>query len=307
MSSKYSVADIKGVVVPVFTPIDKDENIDFKALKKLIDHIIHGGVDGIFLMGSSGEFCRFTEPERIQIIKKGMEYVDGRVPVYVGVSDCGTRMVIKNIKIAEKLGADFVVATLPYYYSINNLEEQISFFTDIADNSSLPVLLYNIPQNVNSKIKIETIQAVASHPNIVGVKDSTGDFDLMKTLIETRPNPDFKVFVGKEAVAEYGITNGADGIVPSMGNVYPKLFATLYKHAKNGDKQEAQKCQQIVDEVNKYNSCADSAVTNFIVRKQLLANYNIMDAYMARPRMTLPDNILKELKDLAEQYKEWAE
>ena len=135
----------EGIIVPLLTPVNEDESINNDALERLINYVIEGGVDAIFVMGSSGEFARFDTDFRFQTIRAAVEIVNGRVPVYAGVSDCGTRRVLRHVENAEKAKADAVVVTLPYYFPIRNDDEAYQHFSLVAANTGLPVVLYNIP------------------------------------------------------------------------------------------------------------------------------------------------------------------
>ena len=121
-----------GVITPLLTPINQDESANYEQMRSLIDYVIDGGVDAVFVMGSTGEFARFDAQTRGEVLKESIKAVAGRVPVYAGVADTGLSSVLRNVSQAEKAGADVLVVTLPYYFPVYNDDEAYSFFSSVA-------------------------------------------------------------------------------------------------------------------------------------------------------------------------------
>ncbi len=231
---------MRGVVIPLFTPLNKREEIDRESMVKLINYVIKGGVHGIFVMGTAGEFARLREKEWIKGIEVAVSHVKGKVPIYVGVGDTGTQRVISKIKIAEELGADVLVATPPYYFPVNE-KEILLFYKQISSVTSLPVLAYNIPATTGVNIKPEVVVKMAKSGTIAGIKDSSGDFPKLEKIIRgVKQNPDFRIFVGEQSLFVRGITAGAHGVVPIMGNIVPKLCVDIYEAIKKGEIEKSQ-------------------------------------------------------------------
>jgi len=150
------ITDLKGIVVPIITPLTEDERVDEKGLRKLIGHVLGGGVHGIFVMGTSGEFARLDLSEWKAAVEVAINEVRRRVPVYVGISDAGYRLVKKKADLAQSMNADVVVATPPYYFPVRQ-GEIYTFYKELASNISSPLMLYNIPSTTGVSIELETV------------------------------------------------------------------------------------------------------------------------------------------------------
>lgn len=280
---KTVVKHPEGIIVPLLTPVDANEDIQFEQLAKLVEHVIEGGVDGIFVMGTSGEVGRFTMEERMQIIRAVAEQVNGRVAVYAGVSDCGTRMVKKHITNAYLAGADAVVSTLPYYFPTTHEMEMVDFFRDIADFSPLPVIVYNIPVAVGVSIPCRVIDQLYTHPNIVAIKDSSADAVLLEKMLVRYQSETFSVLVGDESLLQFGFEKGVDGCIPSLANPFPRVLAALYRAAEDGDKERLAKMCGVVNQFNQFNKYCDSWMSPNIWRKTALSMMGVMDDYFTTP------------------------
>jgi 4-hydroxy-tetrahydrodipicolinate synthase len=229
------MALIKGVIVPLITPLSADGGIDEKGLAQLVEYVIEGGVSAIFLLGSCGEFPALTTEEKIQVVKLTKRYAQGRVPILVGVGETKTR---RAVILAEKIveaGVDTLVASAPFYYHYTQ-NELLSHFTTIARASKVPLLLYNIPQLVSHTLAPETVAHLADVENIIGLKDSAGDMDVFQSYLNVkRDHPDFGIYQGAEPMAAVSLVRGADGVVLGLANLAPKLCASLYTTAKEGN------------------------------------------------------------------------
>lgn len=291
-----------GIIVPLLTPLTADENVNFEHLNKLVDHVIEGGVDGIFVMGTSGEASRFTMDERAEIVKAVADRTAGRVPVYAGVSDCGTRLVKRHAVLAKEAGADAVVTTLPYYFPTTSQKEARAFLTDVADASPLPVILYNIPATVQVGLSVPLVEEMSNHPNIIAVKDSSADAQYLTKLQVRCQREDFSVLVGDEAMLFQGFMNGVDGCIPSMANPYPRLLAALYRAAVQGDAEGVKRFSGIVDRFNRLNKFCDSWMSPNIWRKTALSLMGVMDEYFTTPYEPVTDSIRAKVAATVEEY-----
>jgi 4-hydroxy-tetrahydrodipicolinate synthase len=293
---------IKGIIVPLLTPILKDESLNEHQLEKLVNYVIDGGVDAIFANGTTGEFARFSAGTRGKIVEKIVRSANGRVPVYAGVSDCGTANVKENIRRAEAAGADAVVATLPYYFPNTSEYEMYCFFETIAKATQLPVILYNIPVEVGGKIPVLLIEKLQEIDNIIGVKDSGGDKRYLDALVKQFSSPDFSILVGDEALNYYGLSNGADGLVPSLANPFPKLLAAAYKHAKEKNWEQSKYYCDIVDDMNRLNKFSDSWMSPNIWRKVALDKMGIISSYFTEPYCPVDEETEKEIEKEINRY-----
>ena len=167
--------NLSGVIPPLITPLHADESIDEASLRRLIAHVIDGGVNGVFVLGSSGEGPLLSPSQRRQVVDIAGDAIRGRVPLLVGVADCSVRRVRENMAALLTPHVDAFVATLPFYGACDDPATQVRFYRELADASPRPLVIYNIPSAVHAGIEPETIARLASHPNIVGVKDPIKD------------------------------------------------------------------------------------------------------------------------------------
>lgn len=233
---------IHGIIPPVVTPMKDNEDLDLARLKTFIDHLIANGVDGIFVLGTNSEFYALDEKEKQAVIATAVAHVNKRMPVYAGTGAETTREVVRLTKMAEKEGADGVSIITPYFI-IPSQQEIYDHYRRIAEETSLPVILYNNPGTCGGvKINPETVGRLAEIPNILGVKDSSGD--LQNTIEYIRSTPErFSVMMGRDTLIFHGLLAGARGAVPATGNIAPALLAEIYRTFMKGDLQASQSAQ----------------------------------------------------------------
>jgi len=226
----------RGVVPPLVTLLNPDEEIDEQGAKKLIEHVISGGVHGIFLMGTTGEGMRIRDREYEKAISIAVKQVDGRVAVLVGCSDFGTRRTLERIRTAEKMGADAAVITISYYLPGFSREETVKYYKQLAAESKLPIFIYNLPVGHRSPIELGAVDELSEVENIAGIKDSSQERTHLSELVQRfRGRDDFRIFVGTEALLVESLMSGAHGCVPSIANVRPDLCVNIYEAVQNRD------------------------------------------------------------------------
>ena len=231
----------KGVVPPLVTLLDPDEEIHEEGTRKLIEHVISGGVHGIFLMGTTGEGMRIRDKECEKAVKIAIEQTDGRAVVLVGCSDFGTRRTLERIRIAEKMGADAAVVTLSYYLPGLCPEEMVRYYKQLAAESKIPVFVYNLPVRNQPVIGLDTIEELSDVENIAGVKDSCQDWEHLGALIQRlKGRDDFRILVGTEVLLVKSLMSGAHGCIPSIANVRPNLLVNLYEAIQNRDSERVE-------------------------------------------------------------------
>lgn len=219
------------------TPLTVDKKLDDKGLKRLIEHLISGGVHGIFLLGSNGEAPSLTYAVQKELITKACEYIDSRVPVLVGITDSSFEGSVEMAEHAKTSGADVVVIAPPYYFPITE-NEMVEYLNTLVSKLPLPFMLYNMPACTKLHLSFETIK-MAEQLGALGIKDSSGDLDYLKDLIkEFADSPDFVILAGTEAFLPETIALGGHGSVAGGANFFPKLFVDFYNAAiaKNDDK-----------------------------------------------------------------------
>lgn len=220
---------LKGMVPPIGTPLNADETVDEKGLRKLVNHLINGGVDGIFVNGSMGCFALLTDAEQLRAIEIVGDEVNGRVPVVAGISDTGTKRVIEKTKIIEKFKVDYLTAVAPYFFRLTQQQGK-RFFQEVANVAQKPVLIYNNPYLTPLDFEVSTLLELAEEPNIVGLKDSNQDFNRLTGLFEAfRGKEGFTIMLGTELLIPQGLMMGADGAIGGAHNIAPRFAAELYQ------------------------------------------------------------------------------
>lgn len=227
--------DIKGVIPPIITPVDENENVDEDRLKRVIDHVIDGGVHGIFVMGSNGEFYAFDSENQKRAVEITVEHVNGKVPVYAGASAITTKECIKLAKMAEDIGADALTVLTPMFIKPNE-KEMYNHFKAIADSTKLPILLYNNPGKTTNNISVSLLEKLSQIDNIVGIKNTSLDFaQTIEYIRVTKDNPKFKVLCGIDYYIYATLAYGGAGCVAGTANVAPRLVVDIYEKFMAGD------------------------------------------------------------------------
>ncbi len=229
-------ADVQGVIPPLLTPLTADGRLDVPSLERLIEHHLAGGVDGLFVLGSSGEVAFFEDEMREQVLAQAVRLVAGRVPVLAGIIDTQTRRVLAHLRRAEQIGVAGVVATAPFY-AITGPEEIENHFRAIAAATDLPVFAYDLPVCVHTKLDPALLVRLGSEGVLTGVKDSSGDdvgFRRLVMMNEAAGAP-LTLLTGHETVVDGAYLAGGHGSVPGLGNVDPGGFVRLDRAARAGD------------------------------------------------------------------------
>lgn len=233
-----------GIVPPLSTPLTESLAVDTASLARLVEFVLEGGVNGLFVLGSTGEAAYLTNDQRATVLDVVTGTVAGRVPVLAGVFDMTTARAIEHARVAARAGVDALVLTAPFY-TRTSVPEIIEHFREVRAAVDLPILAYDIPVSVHSKLARETLWQMADEGLIVGVKDSSGDEANFRGLVlEARRLPRFAAFTGSELLVDIALFLGADGAVPGLGNIDPHGYARLYRSAKAGDWQTARTEQE---------------------------------------------------------------
>lgn len=227
---------IKGVVVPMITPIDGDERIDEERLCRQVDYIIDGGLQGILVFGSNGEFYQVEEDEMERALKLTVDQAAGRVPIYFGIGAINTKKCVRLAKMAAANGAAAVSILQPMFLKPTQAELFLHFKTVAEAIPDTPVLLYNNPGRVGYGLTAALITRLAHEvDNIVGMKDTSGDITLTEECVRLNRDVDFKVFGGKDTLLYASLCVGAVGGVCTAGNFMPELIGAVYEKYIAGD------------------------------------------------------------------------
>lgn len=239
MMTELPPTRLRGVVPPVCTPLQDDLAVDVASLRRLVDHLLAGGVDGLFVLGSTSEVAYLPDGHRRRVLEVVVEHVGGAVPVLAGVIDMTTLRVLDHAAVAAAVGASGVVVTAPFYTRTHPREIE-RHFRLVAERVEIPVYAYDLPVSVHSKLDGEMLLRLAQEGLLAGVKDSSGDDSSLRRLLLRRAAlgdaaAGFTVLTGSETLVDSALAMGADGVVPGLGNVDPAGYARLFRHAQAGD------------------------------------------------------------------------
>jgi 4-hydroxy-tetrahydrodipicolinate synthase len=232
---------LQGIWSPMPTPLTKDGGIDKAGIRTLVDFLVEGGIDGLFPLGTSGEFALLTREERVAVVRAVVDQANGRVPVFAGVSDPSTENIVRFSADAKDAGVDGVIATPPYYYATTN-EALYKHFRLIAEEVDLPLMLYNIPEWTHVFVPPEVVRPLAEENHIVGMKYT--EYNLLNLLRFIADVGDkIAVFTGSDAMAYTNLEFGGSGAIIGVANVAPKIASKIFDAYRSGDFQSARDAQ----------------------------------------------------------------
>ncbi|MEH7480171.1 4-hydroxy-tetrahydrodipicolinate synthase [Neobacillus drentensis] len=225
------------VLTAMVTPFDQNGEIDFNATRTLVDYLIENGTDGIVVAGTTGESPTLTTEEKVALFKFVVDAVNGRVPVIAGTGSNNTRASISLTKLAEETGVDGIMLVAPYYNKPSQ-EGMYQHFKAIAESTPLPIMLYNIPGRSVVNLSVETIVRLSQIPNIVALKEASGNLDAMAEIISQAPS-DFTLYSGDDGLALPVLAIGGAGVVSVASHVIGNEIQEMINHFKNGNVQDA--------------------------------------------------------------------
>lgn len=239
--------EIKGIIVPILTPMHEDETVNYEELVNQIERLIAAGVHGIFVFGTNGEGYILDEEEKAEIIRVAVKTVNGRVPVYAGTGCVSTRDTIRMSRKAKELGADVLSIITPSFAAASQ-EELIRHYETVANAVDMPILLYNIPARTGNALAPATVQKLSQVANIVGAKDSSGNFDNILQYIEKTRGGDkpFTVLSGNDSLILWTLLAGGKGAIAGCANVFPHTMVSIYEKFIAGDLEGARKAQDSI-------------------------------------------------------------
>lgn len=284
-----------GVIPPVVVPLTQDFAVDWPSYTRVLEHLIAGGVHGLFVLGSTSEVVFHDEATRRQIIAHSVNIAAGRLPVLAGVIDPATDRMIGHARAARQAGADAVVVTAPFY-TRTSMPEIADHFRYVKDAAQMPVIAYDIPVCVHTKLDRATVVSLARDGIIDGLKDSSGDDGGFRFVLnDLADRPDIPLMTGSEIVVDSMLAMGAHGVVPGLGNVDPAGYVRLWDAAQRGDwaaakAEQARLCRlfEIVWQGTPRTSAGASGVGGF---KTAMRHLGIIGTnIMARPQRSLNDD-----------------
>ena len=236
---------LTGLIPPMVTPLDAKRRLDKKGTKNMVNHLLKGGVDGIFLLGTTGEGPHLSYAIREELVKTVCRLVKGRVPVLVGITETDMDDAVAFAAKCKAHGAAAVVAAPPYYFKLTQAE-CVAWFTEMADRLPLPLVVYDMPAHTDTIIEPATIANLAAHPNIIAMKDSSSIialFNKFRVALEPYAGK-FSLFMGPDEAMGEAVLLGADGGVCTGANLWPAQFKAMYLAAKAGDVEKVRRLQR---------------------------------------------------------------
>ena len=255
--------EIKGIIPPIVTPMNEDESVNEKELRNQVNRQIKGGIHGLFPFGTNGEGYILNEKEKEEVLSIVIDETKGRVPVYAGTGCISTKDTIRQSQMAESLGADVLSIITPSFAAASQ-NELYDHYRAVAEAVDMPIVLYNIPARTGNALAPATVAKLSKIPNIVGAKDSSGNFDNMLQYIEqTRDSKDFAVLSGNDSLILWNLLAGGTGGIAGCANVFPEVMASIYNYFAAGDLENARKAQ---DSIRSFRGCFKYGNPNTIVK-----------------------------------------
>jgi dihydrodipicolinate synthase/N-acetylneuraminate lyase len=249
MKSERPLRPLRGIIPPMVTPLASIDRLDYAGLEVLIEHILAGGVHGLFILGTTGEGPALDYATRRDLIKRVCQQVAARVPVLVGITDTAY---VESLRLAESAahsGASAVVAAPPYYFQVSQAD-LLRLIESWARECALPLYLYNQPALTKMNFDPQTVALASEISNVYGLKDSSGEISYIREVLNLVGNkPEFAVLAGPEHLLAEALMLGAHGGVPGGANLFPTLLTGLYRHFLDGKYEEMYKLQSHIVEL----------------------------------------------------------
>lgn len=253
---------VKGIITALITPMFDSEEINAVQLRIQIRRQLDAGIHGLFVLGTTGEGYILKEHEKEVVIKTAVEEINGRVPLYVGTGCIGTKDTVSLSQKAQMWGADFLSIICPYFATASQ-NEIYEHYKTIAGEVDIPIIIYNIPARTGVNISPATISKLSGFKNIVGVKDSSGNFDNILQYIEQTPD-DFAVLSGNDSLILWTLLAGGAGGITGIANIFPERMVSIYSYFLSGQADNAKKMQ---DSIRSIRNCLQCGNPNSVVKK----------------------------------------
>jgi 4-hydroxy-tetrahydrodipicolinate synthase len=274
---------LRGIIPPVVTPLLSEDEIDTQGLASLVDHLILGGVHGLFLLGTTGEASSLGYRLKEELVRTACRLVGKRIPVVAGITDSSPGASVEMAWCYKEAGVDAVVIAPPYYVPISQ-EEMVHYLSGIVPKLPLPFMMYNIPSHTKLHMSEETVDA-AREMGAIGIKDSSGDLFYLYSLIgKFKAYPEFAVIAGTEMFIPETMLFGGHGAIAGGANIFPALFVDLYEASLSGNLERIRILRQIVMEIYKtIYSVGVNASKYTLGIKSSLEVLQICSGYVASP------------------------
>ena len=292
--------EIRGVIVPVLTPLNSDETVDTASLRRLVNYLIDNGAHGIWVSGTTGEFAALSDKERIIGIETVVDEVAGRVPIIGNVSQPSTKLSIDLALAVQESGLDAIAVTPPYYYP-NAQDEILDHYRYIKDRVGAPLWVYNIPVTVKTAVAPGTVATLASEGAVVGVKDSSGAGELLAELniLCDQGNLSLLRFLGSVFRVTSARAVGVHGVIPGIANLVPAISSRGWEAGEAGDTETVRECDAkllIANGISRIAKGGGANAASFSAMKSSLKLMGVLDSdTVSRPLRPLTEGEKKEL------------
>lgn len=220
------------LITAVVTPFDENSQVDVLRFEKLMEHLLDTGSTALVVTGTTGESPTLNAIEKLKIWEAALDYVDERIPIIVGVGTNNTKTTLHNIKLAEEVGVDALLIVTPYYNKPSQ-KGLLNHFKTVAESTNLPIILYNIPARCGIELELETILELAKIPNIIGIKDSTGNTKLLSELKEEL-DEDFLLYCGDDVLYLETLKLGGAGVISVASHLVGKTMKQIFEYYQTG-------------------------------------------------------------------------
>ena len=290
----------KGIITPILTLFNRDENqsINYVETEKLINNLIDKGVNGIFALGSNGEFHVLSFDEKIEFLKFVVKVVDKRVPVFAGTGACFTDEAIALSRKMEEIGVDAISVLCPYFIQPTQ-EEIFLYFEQIAESVEIPVVVYNIPRLTGVNIEPSTVGRLVKIDNVKAVKDSSRNLENLQGYIDACKDTDVNVWVGSDSIIYTGYMMGASGAIAGLSNVIPDVIVGLYDALSKGDDERAKYLQ---DEIKVLGTVNKKATMPAVLKRSLELSGLINAGPARRPGIEVSQELDEEILSMLDHY-----
>lgn len=239
-----------GIIPPLVTPLKNNETLDVESLERLIEHLIAGGVHGLFILGTTGEEQSLSYQVRKQMIQESCRINRGRLPLLVCITDTSIVESIRLAQVAADCGADGVVSAPPYYFATGQ-PELAQFYEELVPQLPLPVFLYNMPSHVKVSFAPDTVRRIAQNPRVIGFKDSSANAVYFQSVMyKMKERSDFAMLVGPEEITGECVLLGGHGGINGGANMFPELYVGMYDAAKAHDIDRVLRLQQYIMQIS---------------------------------------------------------
>ncbi len=276
------------VIVPMVSPFAGDHSVDKEAVVRICESFVRNGVS-VFALGTTGEGDSMSASQKETLLKYVVKEAKGKIKIYAGLTGNSLYQSMEDARKYTDLGAEFLVAKLPSYYPIDE-PQMLHYFGILADSVQLPLYLYNIPSTTHNSIPLEVLEKLSYHPNIAGTKDSERDPARLDESIRLwGKREDFDLLIGWAAMSVYGLTRGANGIVPGTGNLTPDLYAQLVESVRVGDETLAMQLQERTNLVSALYQQGMSLSQSIAALKVLMKMKGLCSGEVLPPMLTMTE------------------